>query len=146
MSNKILITGAAGFIGFYLAQKLIKDNFSVYGIDNLNDYYDVALKKDRLKILSSQPNFAFERIDLSDRDSLFAFIEKVKPSIVINLAAQAGVRYSITNPQAYVESNLVGFANLLEACRTYPVKHLIYASSSSVYGANKKFLFPNRIM
>ena len=138
MADKILITGAAGFIGYHLSQKLIQNNFDIYGIDNLNNYYDVNLKKDRLNILSKYSNFTFERINLADKDSLFAFIEKVQPSVIINLAAQAGVRYSITNPQAYVESNLVGFANILEACRKYPVRHLLYASSSSVYGANKK--------
>ena len=141
MADKILITGVAGFIGFHLAQKLVDDNFDVYGIDNLNDYYDIKLKEDRLRILQNNSNFSFQRINLADRNDLFAFVEKVKPLVVINLAAQAGVRYSITNPQAYVESNLVGFANILEVCRAYPVKHLIYASSSSVYGANKKIPF-----
>lgn len=141
MKDKILITGAAGFIGFHLAHKMIKNNFDVYGLDNLNNYYDAKLKEDRLKVLQYYSNFSFQRINLAKKDDLFKLIAKVNPSIVINLAAQAGVRYSIINPQAYVESNLVGFANILEACRIYQVKHLFYASSSSVYGANKKVPF-----
>ncbi|PKM90644.1 MAG: capsular biosynthesis protein CpsI [Firmicutes bacterium HGW-Firmicutes-10] len=134
---KILVTGAAGFIGYHLTEKLLEMNYSVIGIDNLNDYYDPRLKKARLNLLLSRENFVFHKCDLVDQSGLFQIFENDKPTHVIHLAAQAGVRYSIENPQAYVDSNLIGFLNILEACRKYPVNHLIYASSSSVYGGNK---------
>jgi UDP-glucuronate 4-epimerase len=134
---KIIITGAAGFIGFHLSQKLLKEGYQVIGIDNLNGYYDPGLKKARLEILGKYNNFSFHKVDLKDKSEVDSIFETYKPTYVINLAAQAGVRYSIENPYAYVDSNLIGFVNILEACRNYPVKHLIYASSSSVYGGNK---------
>lgn len=134
---KVLITGVAGFIGFHLANLLLSDNHQIIGIDNLNDYYDQTLKEDRLAILRKQRNFVFHKVDLKDKPSLDQIFETTKPDYVVNLAAQAGVRYSITNPYAYLDSNLIGFMNILEACRSYPVKHLLYASSSSVYGGNK---------
>lgn len=134
---KVLITGVSGFIGFHLTNLLLNKGFDILGIDNMNEYYDGKLKKDRLEILKNKNNFNFFEIDIKDKISLDKIFENEKPDYVINLAAQAGVRYSITNPYAYVDSNLIGFVNILEACRTYPVKHLIYASSSSVYGGNK---------
>ena len=134
---KLLITGTAGFIGFHLSQKLLEEDYQVIGIDNLNDYYDPGLKKDRLKILEKYNSFTFHKVDLKDKADVDNIFETYKPTHVVNLAAQAGVRYSIENPYAYVDSNLIGFMNILEACRNYPVKHLIYASSSSVYGGNK---------
>ena len=137
MNNKILITGAAGFIGFHLAKKLLDQSYEILGIDNLNDYYDPKLKLSRLEILNEYENFTFQKIDLKERDSVDGVFKEQKPDYVINLAAQAGVRYSIENPHAYVDSNLIGFINILEACRNHPVKHLLYASSSSVYGGNK---------
>lgn len=137
MKEKILITGAAGFIGFHLSNLLAKNNVEIIGIDNLNDYYDVSLKKERLKILNENPNFKFIKLDLKDKNNIDKLFSDEKFDIIINLAAQAGVRYSITNPDAYVDSNLIGFMNILEACRHNPVKHLLYASSSSVYGGNK---------
>ena len=133
---KILVTGAAGFIGFHLAQRLIKEGKQVVGIDNLNDYYDVCLKRDRLKLLDGEPNFQFQEVDLADRPAMEELFEDGHFGQVVNLAAQAGVRYSIENPHAYVDSNLVGFVNILEGCRRSGVEHLVYASSSSVYGAN----------
>lgn len=135
--KKILISGAAGFIGFHLSKQLLDDSYQIIGIDNLNDYYDKNLKKSRLSILSKYKNFNFHNVDLKDKAALDGAFEKYKPTHVINLAAQAGVRYSIENPYAYVDSNLIGFMNILEACRNYPVEHLLYASSSSVYGGNK---------
>jgi UDP-glucuronate 4-epimerase len=132
----ILVTGAAGFIGFHLTRRLLAEGFHVIGIDNMNDYYDVQLKKDRLKLLEGNAHFEFFQLDLSDRDRLYQLFEDKSIPIVINLAAQAGVRYSLSNPHSYVTSNLVGFVNILEVCRHYSVGHLIYASSSSVYGAN----------
>lgn len=133
----ILITGAAGFIGSNLAQALISKN-KIIGFDNINDYYDPELKEYRLSKLKSSPNFTFIKGDLSDKQAVDSIFEKYHPDIVVNLAAQAGVRYSIENPQAYIDSNITGFFNILEACRNYPVEHLVYASSSSVYGSNKK--------
>lgn len=133
----ILITGAAGFIGSNLAKALISDN-RIIGFDNVNDYYDVKLKDYRLSQLNSNTNFTFIKGDLSDKQAVDSIFEEYKPDIVVNLAAQAGVRYSIDNPQAYIDSNLIGFFNVLEACRNNPVEHLVYASSSSVYGSNKK--------
>lgn len=140
-SQNVLITGAAGFIGFHLTQKVINLGYSVTGIDNLNNYYDVSLKYSRLKILKSLENFSFHEMDLSDREAINQLFSKKQFSCVINLAAQAGVRYSLVNPHAYLESNLHGFLNILEGCRHHKVGHLIYASSSSVYGANKKMPF-----
>ncbi|WP_308446058.1 NAD-dependent epimerase [Halalkalibacter sp. APA_J-10(15)] len=137
----VLITGAIGFIGMHVIKKIIKEQYKVIGIDNLNDYYDVQLKKDRLKELNTYGNFTFYEEDLADREALNHCFEKENIDIVINLAAQAGVRYSLENPHAYVDSNVVGFVNILEACRHHKVKHLIYASSSSVYGANVKMPF-----
>jgi len=138
---KILVTGAAGFIGFHLSKRLLAENYHVIGVDNLNDYYDFRLKKERLELLESYENFKFYQTDLADQESLNQIFENHSIPIVINLAAQAGVRYSISHPQSYVHSNLVGFVNILEACRHYQVEHLLYASSSSVYGANTKTPF-----
>jgi UDP-glucuronate 4-epimerase len=137
MNQKVIITGAAGFIGFHLSNLLLDKNYHIIGIDNLNDYYDPKLKEDRLAILEQNNNFIFHKVDLKDKVEVDKVFEAYRPEYVINLAAQAGVRYSIKNPYAYVDSNLVGFMNILEACRNYPVKHLLYASSSSVYGGNK---------
>ena len=137
MREKILITGAAGFIGFHLSNLLLQKGYDVIGIDNMNDYYDIKLKEGRLSILNEKNNFKFYKIDLVDKKNIDYIFEKYKFDYVINLAAQAGVRYSIDNPYAYIDSNVVGFINILEACRHNPVKHLLYASSSSVYGGNK---------
>lgn len=139
--NTILVTGAAGFIGFSLSEYLLKQGFLVCGIDNVNDYYDVQLKQDRLKRLYSYQNFSFHKLDISDWDSVSNLFESQTIDAVVHLAAQAGVRYSITHPAAYSNSNLVGFLNILEACRAKKPRHLIYASSSSVYGANTKIPF-----
>jgi UDP-glucuronate 4-epimerase len=133
-----LITGAAGFIGYQLAKRLLEQGCTVAGIDNLNDYYDVKLKETRLNLLRPMERFSFVKGDITDKDMLFTAFDKYRPAVVVHLAAQAGVRYSITNPEAYIESNIVGFFNVLEACRRYPPEHLVYASSSSVYGSNKK--------
>lgn len=153
---KILVTGAAGFIGFHLSKALLAKGFELVGIDNINTYYDPNLKYGRLKELgiskeaaepflnasqNTQANFEFVRMNLEDRQSLPLLFKKHHFDVVINLAAQAGVRYSIENPEAYIDSNIVGFLNLLECCRTHKIKHLLYASSSSVYGANKKVPF-----
>ena len=138
MQNKILITGAAGFIGYFLSKRLLDMGCSVVGIDNLNDYYDVSLKLARLKLLQPYEKFTFYKMDLADRPALDRLFADSKFDVVVNLAAQAGVRYSITNPEAYINSNIVGFFNILEACRHNPVEHLVFASSSSVYGTNKK--------
>ena len=139
-SKPILITGAAGFIGANLSKRLLQDfpGAQVIGLDNVNDYYDVRLKEYRLSELTTYPNFTFIKGSLADKALIDKTFEQYQPQIVVNLAAQAGVRYSITNPDAYIESNLVGFYNILEACRHHPVEHLVYASSSSVYGSNKK--------
>ncbi|NOY68861.1 MAG: NAD-dependent epimerase [Deltaproteobacteria bacterium] len=139
--KNILITGAAGFIGFHLARRLSGNGCNVVGIDNLNPYYDVNLKKNRLKILETMPGFSFVNLDISDRQALPALFEDHRFDAVVNLAAQAGVRYSLKNPHAYVDSNLVGFVNILECCRHNDVRHLVFASSSSVYGANTKMPF-----
>ncbi|MFJ1136687.1 NAD-dependent epimerase [Bacillus cereus group sp. BfR-BA-01354] len=141
---KILVTGAVGFIGFHLTKRLLDQDINVIGIDNLNDYYDVFLKKDRLKILKKRNNFKFYKTDISKKEKLNQIFKDQKIHIVINLAAQAGVRYSIDNPDSYATSNLVGFINILEACRHYNVEHLIYASSSSVYGANTNIPFSTK--
>lgn len=134
----ILVTGSAGFIGYHLSKKLLDEGFAVVGIDNLNDYYDVRFKLDRLEQLKPYEDYNFFKIDISDKALLEKVFADVRPDIVVNLAAQAGVRYSITNPDAYISSNLVGFFNVLECCRHNMVEHLVYASSSSVYGSNKK--------
>ncbi|NMB18199.1 MAG: SDR family NAD(P)-dependent oxidoreductase, partial [Erysipelothrix sp.] len=123
----ILITGRSGFIGMHLSKKLLDQGHQIIGLDNLNDYYDVQLKKDRLEILNGYDHFTFYEADLSDREAVEAIFDKEKIDVVINLAAQAGVRYSLENPHAYVDSNLVGFVNILEACRHHEIKHLIYA-------------------
>ena len=141
MSNKYLVTGAAGFIGYYLSKRLLEKGIEVVGIDNLNDYYDPKLKEARLEDLKSFSNFKFVYGDISNKDAIMSLFEKESFDVVINLAAQAGVRYSITNPDVYIQSNIVGFFNVLEACRKYPVKHLLYASSSSVYGNQQKTPF-----
>ena len=140
----ILVTGAAGFIGFHTCKRLIEDGARVIGIDSLNDYYDLNLKKARLEILKSKSKecnnlFSFFKGDLTDNSFLKEIFEIYKPLKVINLAAQAGVRYSIKNPHSYISSNIVGFNNIIECCRNFSVKNFIYASSSSVYGGNNKF-------
>lgn len=143
-SKAILVTGSAGFIGSNLMKRLFKDvkGATIVGIDNMNDYYDVSLKEYRLKELeAAKPegvNYQFVKGDIADKATIDSIFEQYKPAVVVNLAAQAGVRYSITNPDAYIQSNLIGFYNILEACRNHPVEHLVYASSSSVYGSNKK--------
>ena len=136
MARRFLVTGTAGFIGYHLAEKLLARGDSVVGVDNVNDYYDVRLKEARLARLARHAGHRFERVDLADRAALERVFAAAEPQVVVNLAAQAGVRYSLTNPHAYVDSNLVGFVNVLEACRHHGVEHLVYASSSSVYGAN----------
>ncbi len=136
-----LITGAAGFIGFFLSKRLLEQGCKVIGIDNINDYYDVNLKLTRLDILKPFEQFEFIKGDIADKELILNMFKSVKPHYVINLAAQAGVRYSLENPDVYINSNIVGFFNILEACRYFPVEHLIYASSSSVYGANRKVPF-----
>lgn len=141
LSKTYLITGVAGFIGYYLSKKLLEQGCQVVGIDNVNDYYDVNLKNTRLGDLEPYERFTFIRGDISDKDMVMSTFEEYKPNVVVNLAAQAGVRYSIENPDVYILSNIIGFYNILEACRYNPVDHLVYASSSSVYGANKKVPF-----
>jgi UDP-glucuronate 4-epimerase len=138
---RILVTGAAGFIGFHLSRRLLDRGDEVMGLDNLNDYYDVVLKKDRLVQLKDYSSFRFYHLDLADRQAIAQLFTDHDFDCVVNLAAQAGVRYSLTNPYAYVDSNLVGFLNILEGCRYSEVKHLVFASSSSVYGANTKMPF-----
>ena len=144
LQNKnIFITGTSGFIGYYLAKRVLTEveGVKVIGLDNMNDYYDVRLKESRLKDLEQYSNYTFIKGDLADRELINKIFEEYKPSVVVNLAAQAGVRYSITNPDAYINSNIIGFFNILEACRNNPVEHLVYASSSSVYGGNTKVPF-----
>lgn len=138
MSSPILVTGAAGFIGMHVCQQLLARGSEVIGIDNLNDYYDVSLKQDRLARLDDLEGFTFFKIDVSDRYAIEKLFADYRPSRVIHLAAQAGVRYSLENPHAYADSNLTGFVNILEGCRAVKVEHLVFASSSSVYGSNKK--------
>lgn len=151
---KVLITGTAGFIGHHLSLKLVKEGFDVFGLDNVNSYYDPQLKSDRLKqqgfdvhtiaygkSITSKNGSKFLNLNLEDKEALFKLFETEQFDFVVNLAAQAGVRYSLTNPQAYIDSNIQGFINILEACKHYPVKHLVYASSSSVYGLNKEMPF-----
>lgn len=136
-----LVTGAAGFIGFFLSKALLDKGEQVIGLDNLNDYYEVSLKESRLAVLKKYENFQFYRADLADKEAVFAIFKQHLPAVAVNLAAQAGVRYSIENPDAYISSNIEGFFHILEACRHYPVEHLVFASSSSVYGGNKKVPF-----
>ncbi|MBI5100927.1 MAG: NAD-dependent epimerase [Nitrospirae bacterium] len=139
--RKVLVTGAAGFIGFHLAKRLVSMGDEVVGLDNLNDYYDVGLKLGRLKQMSFEPSFKPVRLDLSDKAAMTRLFDEEKFDVVVNLAAQAGVRYSLVNPRAYIESNIDGFLNILEGCRHSGVGHLVFASSSSVYGANAKVPF-----
>lgn len=139
--QKVLVTGAAGFIGFHLSRRLLGKGCHVIGLDNMNDYYDIGLKKARLKILGTSDHFTFEQIDLADLKAVEKLFEQHSFDVVVNLAAQAGVRYSLVNPHAYVASNLAGFVHLLESCRYQKVKHLVFASSSSVYGANTNMPF-----
>ncbi|MDY7034404.1 MAG: NAD-dependent epimerase [Thermodesulfobacteriota bacterium] len=141
MDSKILVTGAAGFIGFHLSKSLLDRGDRVIGLDNLNDYYDVSLKEARLGQLQVYDNFQFKKLDLADREGMKRLFEEVKMEKVVHLAAQAGVRYSLINPYAYVDSNLLGFMNILEGCRNAKISHLVFASSSSVYGANTKMPF-----
>ena len=138
---KVLVTGAAGFIGMHVCERLLARGDEVVGIDNLNDYYEVALKEARLARLSAQPGFKLARLDIADRPGMAALFERERPQRAINLAAQAGVRYSLQNPHAYVDSNVVGFVNVLEGCRHAGVEHLVYASSSSIYGGNTRMPF-----
>lgn len=138
---KILVTGAAGFIGMHVCVRLLARGDEVVGLDNLNDYYDVSLKESRLEQLKHYPNFQFIRMDISDRDGIARIFRQIEPQRVVHLAAQAGVRYSLKNPLAYADCNLIGFINILEGCRHANVKHLVYASSSSVYGNNSKIPF-----
>jgi len=144
LSKPILVTGAAGFIGFHFARLLLEQSLQVIGIDNLNDYYDPALKMSRLEILERFPGFSFLKVDLHDRSSMEKIFREHPFEIVVHLAAQAGVRYSLVNPHAYIESNISGFLNILEGCRAVAAKHLVFASSSSVYGANRKVPFSER--
>lgn len=140
--NKVyLVTGAAGFIGYYLTKKLLEQGCRVIGIDNLNDYYDIRLKRTRLEMLEPYRGFTFVKSDLADTEAIDDIFDTYRPHVVVNLAAQAGVRYSLEHPDAYMQSNVMGFFNILEACRRRPVEHLLYASSSSVYGANRTVPF-----
>ena len=144
LNNKtILITGSSGFIGSFLCKRLLNDynDIKIIGLDNMNSYYDVSLKEYRLNELSKYDNYVFIKGNLADKELINKIFNEYKPEIVVNLAAQAGVRYSITNPDTYIESNIIGFYNILEACRNHPVEHLVYASSSSVYGGNTKVPF-----
>ncbi|MDG4873997.1 NAD-dependent epimerase [Mesorhizobium sp. WSM4935] len=140
-SRPILVTGAAGFIGFHLCRRLLAEGRQVVGLDSMNEYYDVALKQARLERLKAFANFRFEHVDLADRYGISAVFASAAPEIVVNLAAQAGVRYSLVNPHAYAQSNLNGFLNILEGCRQASVGHLVYASSSSIYGGSKRMPF-----
>jgi UDP-glucuronate 4-epimerase len=137
----VLVTGAAGFIGFHVARKLLENGYRVVGLDNLNPYYEVSLKEDRVKELQAHKNFSFEKIDIADQPEVLKVFENNAFDYVVHLAAQAGVRYSLTHPDIYIKSNIVGTLNILETCRKHPVKHLVFSSSSSVYGANTKLPF-----
>ena len=146
MNKRVLVTGGAGFIGFHLCKRLIMEGETVFTLDNLNNYYDVNLKKNRIKILQSiaekdSKNFEFLKLDITESQSLKKIFNDFKPNLVVNLAAQAGVRYSIENPSIYIQSNLVGFGNILEECKKHSIEHLVYASSSSVYGGNTQLPF-----
>lgn len=141
---KILVTGSAGFIGYHTSKKLLEEGHTVIGIDSLNKYYDINLKKNRNKILLGNKNYVFYKANIANKKKLFNIIKKEKPSKVLNLAAQAGVRYSLENPFIYEESNVKGFLNILEACKEFGIKDLVYASSSSVYGTNKKIPFSEK--
>lgn len=141
MNERILVTGDAGFIGFHFAGRLLDEGYEVVGVDNLNPYYDVSLKQARLERLRGREKFSHTSADISDQNAVAGLFREIKPDRVVNLAAQAGVRYSLTNPHAYLQSNLAGFLNILEGCRHSGVKHLVYASSSSVYGSNTKMPF-----
>ena len=138
---RVLLTGIAGFIGFHLGKRLLARGDEVLGLDNLNEYYDVTLKEARLAQLKGQPGFHFYKVEVADREAVSRLFKEHKPEVVVHMAAQAGVRYSLENPYAYIDSNLLGFANVLEGCRHHGVKHLVFASSSSVYGANTKMPF-----
>lgn len=140
-AKKVLVTGAAGFIGFHLSKRLLGLGATVVGFDNVNDYYDVGLKESRLEVLREYPKFTFVKGDLADETAVTALFEQYQPDIVVNLAAQAGVRYSIDHPRSYIDSNIIGFFNILEACRHHEVEHLLFASSSSVYGNQQKTPF-----
>jgi UDP-glucuronate 4-epimerase len=137
----ILVTGSAGFIGYHLSLRLLKEGHVVHGVDNLNDYYDVSLKQARTRILQAEKGFSFHKADLADANVARALFDRTKPSMVVHMAAQAGVRHSLANPRAYADSNVIGFLNILEGCRVHSVKHLVYASSSSVYGLNTALPF-----
>ena len=143
VNKVVLVTGSVGFIGYHLSKRLLEeaDGITVIGFDNMNDYYDIRLKEYRLDELSKYSNYVFIKGNLADKETVNKVFNEYRPSVVVNLAAQAGVRYSIDHPDVYIESNLIGFYNILEACRHYPVEHLVYASSSSVYGGNKKVPF-----
>jgi UDP-glucuronate 4-epimerase len=141
MNRKILVTGAAGFIGFHLCKRLLEQGEDVLGVDSLNDYYDVSLKLDRLKQIEEKRNFTFFKVNIADKGGASSLFSEEKVDIVVNLAAQAGVRYSLVNPRNYIENNVTGFLNILEGCRHQKVSHLVFASSSSVYGANTKMPF-----
>ena len=138
---KILVTGVAGFIGMHVTLRLLNDGYEVAGIDNLNDYYDVNLKHSRLQHITNLSNFLFQKLDLADREGMNSLFSELRPDVVVNLAAQAGVRYSLESPHSYIESNVLGFLNVLECCKKHKVRDLFYASSSSVYGGNKKIPF-----
>ena len=142
--KRFLVTGAAGFIGFHFSRLCLERGHEVWGLDNLNAYYDVNLKNARLALLRKHPLFRFEKADLADGAAIDRIFAEHKPAVVVNLGAQAGVRYSLENPRAYADSNLIGFLNVLEACRQHPVEHLVYASTSSVYGANTRLPFSTR--
>ena len=139
--DRIIVTGSCGFIGMHLCKNLCDDGYQVFGLDNMNDYYSVDLKRNRLKELKKHKNFVFANVDISNFGKVNSIFENWNANKVVNLAAQAGVRYSLTNPQAYIQSNIVGFMNILEACRYNKIEGLVYASSSSVYGGNKKIPF-----
>ena len=140
--EKIIITGSCGFIGMHLCESLLRDGYVVHGIDNMNDYYNINLKMARLKRIKKYNNFKFSKIDIADDLLLESVFKNFKPDIVVNLAGQAGVRYSLEKPHSYIQSNIVGFMNILECCNNFLVKHLVYASSSSVYGEKKTNRFP----